>query len=178
MLRHRSGSSFRVFPAQIITFLPNKKRGERLSGNIRDIRIRAYERANPSKSLHYLFKTKDLIYCLIISIGSLINMNDKIISLRKLMTKFLCTKCSGFYNLDCTLETNSPYGVPDRCPFGVLKCTITWEIIEDTPPETLPTPEPQPAGASQSSANGIGTPIAVNDRKSFAFLGRNSCPDA
>ncbi|GEM_PF-3702783 len=59
------------------------------------------------------------------------------------MTKFLCTKCSGFYNLDCTLETNSPLGLPDRCPFGVMKYGITWEVVEEFPgKDGLPTGSP------------------------------------
>ena len=98
------------------------------------------------------------------------------------MTKFLCTKCSGFYNLDCTLETNSPLGVPDRCPFGVLKCTITWEIIDDAPLKTVTAPEPQPASqpacVNQTGNTGIRSPVTLNDGGTFGFYKRNSCPDA
>ncbi len=59
------------------------------------------------------------------------------------MTKFLCTKCSGFYNLDCKLETDSPYGLPDRCPFGVIKFAISWEVVgEESQSEAGMTVEP------------------------------------
>ena len=49
------------------------------------------------------------------------------------MTKFVCTRCSGFYNLDCKLETNT-YTLPNRCPFGVVRDGITWEAVDNFPP--------------------------------------------
>jgi len=81
------------------------------------------------------------------------------------MTKFICTKCSGFYNLDCTLETNSPYGLPDRCPFGVIKFGISWEVIEESPVNDRITagspPDPLPAVMSPH--------VPVRNRKSAGF---------
>lgn len=81
------------------------------------------------------------------------------------MTKFLCTKCSGFYNLDCTLETNSPYGLPDRCPFGVIKCGISWEIVEErsgkSGVEIEPQSDPRSACINQ---HGLGRSIVAEGR--------------
>jgi len=95
------------------------------------------------------------------------------------MTKFLCTKCSGFHNLDCILETNSPYGLPDRCPFGVIKFGISWEVVEEPPGQAglavEPRRDPQPAGIGRA---GGGNPIIAEERKPMGLFEGKHLSDA